>query len=34
MAHITKSMGMGPIWKWVDDFVFFCYPPPSLHDPP
>ncbi|KAH7338443.1 hypothetical protein B0J17DRAFT_572060, partial [Rhizoctonia solani] len=24
MAHIAEAKGMGPVRKWVDDFIFFC----------
>ncbi|CAE7229144.1 unnamed protein product [Rhizoctonia solani] len=34
MAHIAEAMGMGPVQKWVDDFVFFRFPPPLALDPP
>ncbi|KDN36470.1 hypothetical protein RSAG8_10808, partial [Rhizoctonia solani AG-8 WAC10335] len=34
MAHIAEAMGMGPVRKWVDDFIFFRLPPPLPSDPP
>ncbi|CAK5271678.1 unnamed protein product [Mycena citricolor] len=31
MAAIYRAKGIGPLKKWVDDFVFFCFP---LHGSP
>jgi hypothetical protein len=34
MAHLAEAMGMGPVQKWVNNFIFFRYPPaPSSTTP-
>ncbi|CUA67876.1 hypothetical protein RSOLAG22IIIB_07569 [Rhizoctonia solani] len=34
MAHIAEALGLGPVRKWVDDFVFFRSPPPTPDSSP